>query len=391
MKLMIILCVLSANTLNADAGDMLRRAIGAGDLTVMENLLSSGLNPNLPDRQGQTPLNVAMLMGRVPAVELLLTWHADPNAPLIGGNPSSATPLEYAVRNRNLRMASVLIAGGAHVDASARGGRTPLHAAVGAGGLDMIQLLIQKGADPNARDAEGASPHDAVWNGSLDVVALLLARGARLNDFDTKTGATPINEAAYRGHTPTIQYLLQFHPDLSISDRKGHGPLINAILMGKEEAALLLLAAEPKPVQFFEAAMEPAIARDYSAVVAALLSNGMKFNGVVLPSGATPLAAAAASGATGVVRLLLDNHADPNEDSSNGTTTPLEEASLRGFDSIAALMIDHGAAVNHVNSGSGTTALYAAASFGKSTTSPSGSAISNHRPLKAASGLLARC
>jgi ankyrin repeat protein len=33
----------------------------------------------------------------------------------------------------------------------------------------MIHFLIQKGSDPNARDAEGASPlDDAVWRGSLD-------------------------------------------------------------------------------------------------------------------------------------------------------------------------------------------------------------------------------
>jgi len=368
MKLMIALCLLSAQTLHADSLDMLRRAIGTGDLTVMENLLASGLNPNQQDRQGQTPLAFALWIGRVPAVELLLTWHADPNAPMNSGNPSSETPLQYAIQNRNLRMASVLIAGGARIDTPAQGGRTPLHTAVAAGGLDMIQLLIYKGADPNARDAEGASPlDDAAWNGSLDVVALLLAHGAHLNDFDTKTGATPINEAAYRGHTPMIQYLLQFHPDLGIADKKGHGPLLNAILMGKEEAALLLLAAEPKPAPFFETAMEAALTKDYSSVVAALLQRGMNVNGVVLSSGATPLAAAAASGATSVVRLLLDNNADPNEASGHGTTTPLEEAGLRGFDSIAGLLIDHGAAINHVNTGSGITALYAAASFGKST------------------------
>ena len=80
MKLVIVLCLLSAEALNADAGDMLRTAIGRGDLTAMENLLSSGLDPNWPDRWGETPLKFAMLVGRVPAVELPLSWHADPNA-----------------------------------------------------------------------------------------------------------------------------------------------------------------------------------------------------------------------------------------------------------------------------------------------------------------------
>ena len=68
--------------------------------------------------------------------------------------------------------------------------------------LDMIRFLIEKGAEVNIRDAEGVSPLDyAAWQGSLDTVAMLLAHGARLNEPATQTGATPINEAAYRGHT----------------------------------------------------------------------------------------------------------------------------------------------------------------------------------------------
>jgi hypothetical protein len=136
--------------------------------------------------------------------------------------------------------------------------------------------------------------------------------------------------------------------------------------MGKEDAALLLLDAEPKErqtPQFLGKTMDDAIRKDESLMVEALLRHGLPPNGI-LPSGYTPLDAAAFAGAVKTVAILLNNSADPNL-SGPGGTTPLEDAALKGFDSIAGMLLDHGAQVNYINSGSGTTALYAAASFGK--------------------------
>jgi ankyrin repeat protein len=369
MMVMFLLLVLSVNFLQAEgnaAAEMFTTALRSGDLTTIETLLSSGLDPNLPVRHGQTPLCLALLFNQTRVVELLLARHVDPNAPL-DSSRFPATPLQYALEYGNLHAASILIAAGANVDAKGPGGRTALHFAAVGRHLDMLQFLIEKGADLNARDAEGASPlDDAVWRGSLDAVAILLAHGARLNESDTQTGATPISEAAYRGNTSVVQYLLQFHPDLRIPDKRGYSPLDNAIRMGKEDSSLLLLEAEPKErqtPQFFERAMDAAIKKDESLLVEALLRHGAPANDA-LPSGSTPLDVGASAGAVKVVRVLLENSGDPNISGRNGTT-PLEEASLKGFDSIVSMLLDHGALVNRLNSGSGTTALYAAASFGK--------------------------
>jgi len=369
MKALFILLVFSLQALHADvtSGGMMIRAVVTGDLKTMESLLSAGFDPNQPLRDGQTALSFAVQGSQTEAVKLLLARHADPNLLMNVQFEDSETPLQYAARTGNLRMASILIAGGAQLNTKAPKGRTSLHAAVAEGHLDMLRLLIEKGADPNARDAEGASPlDDAVWNGSLDAVAILLAHGARLNEADTQTRATSINEAAYRGDTQLVRYLLQFRPDTGIPDQRGYSPLENAVRMGKEGAALLLLEAEPKErqtPQVLGKTMDDAIGKDESLMVEALLRHGVQPNGM-LPSGYTPLDAAAFAGAARTVASLLNNGAYPNL-SSPGGTTPLEDAALKGFDSIAAVLLDHGAQVNYVNSGSGTTALYAAASFGK--------------------------
>jgi ankyrin repeat protein len=230
-----------------------------------------------------------------------------------------------------------------------KAGQTPLHFALLGPHLDMLSLLIEKGADVNAHDSQGASPlDDAVWRGQLDAVAMLLAHGARLNDPHTQTGATPVNEAAFRGNTQVIRYLLGFHPDLSIPDQRGYTPLDNAIRMRKEDAALVLLEAEPQERQtpeFFAKAMAAVIGSDQVLLARALISHGVEVN-TALPSGYTPLDIAAFDGAVKVTRFLL------------------EDASAKGFDVLAGMLLDHGALVNHPNTGSGSTPLYSAALFG---------------------------
>jgi ankyrin repeat protein/beta-lactamase regulating signal transducer with metallopeptidase domain len=349
-------------------GQMFKRATKNGDLTTIETLLSIGFDPSgAVDGQGYTPLWYAIVCGRTDVVDLLLAAHADPNARVMAPPPFYATPLQLALQEGKIDIASRLVAAGAHVDVKGANGRTALYDAVTGVQLDAIRFLIDRGADVNVRDTEGASPlDDAVWHGTLDSVALLLAHGARLNEPDSETGATPINEAAFMGNTPVVRYLLQFHPDLGTPDKHGYTPLDNALRLGKEDTALLLLEAEPKELhtpQRLRNLMDPAIRKDEPRLIEALVRHGVSVNGT-LPSGVTFLDAAAFAGSTKIVRVLLDNGADPNITGQNGAT-PLEDASLKGFDSIVNLLLDHGALVNGVNTDSGATALYAAASFGK--------------------------
>ncbi len=331
-----------------------------------ETILDGGFNPNLPDKHGQMPLFYAIAFNHVDVVQALLARRGDPNVVNgkgVGNFQGSA--LEYAVSLGNLRLASILLAAGARLDAKDPFGRTVLHFA--GCRLDLTGLLLREGAEVNVRDGEGSSPLDhAVQRGCLDEAAILVAHGARINEVNGKTGATPVNEAAWRGNAPLVQFLLNFNPNLGIRDKQGYRPLENAMRMGREDSALFLLEAElkqPPPVQYLEQTMEAAIQKDEALLVGVLLRHGISSNGPLL-SGATPVDQAALVGAVKVVTVLLENHADPNAGGNTGGT-PLEDASLKGFAPIVAALLDHGARVNQINSGTGSTALYAAASFGK--------------------------
>ncbi len=353
------------------ASDLMAKAARSGDLTRLKNLLNSGVSPDLPDEYEHAPIYYAAAFNQTQAVELLLDFHANPNTAVSRHSitpPPPATPLQYAAELGNRRVAILLIAAGARINEKGPTGRTALHYA--GDRLDFIQLLLDEGADVNARDDEGSSPLDeAVWYGSLDKAAILLAHGARLNEPEPETGATPINEAAYKGQVRLVRYLLQFRPDLTLADKKGFKPLENALRMGKDDSAALLLEAQPKETftpAFLASAMETATKKDEPAALEVMLRRGAEAD-AILPSGSTPLDLAAFLGEGDVVDVLLKHGAKPNMAGRNGNS-PLVDASLKGFDQIVELLLDHGALVNEATGEAKSTALYTAASFGKSKT-----------------------
>lgn len=343
------------------ANELITKAARLGDLRSVESLLSAGVDPNVSDQDGRRPLYYAASFNHNEVAALLLAHHADPNKWAGSRTPGSEfpqAPLQIAAYMGNLNLASLLVSAGADVNAQTQTGRTALQFAVVGSHLDLIRFLIEKGADLSERDAEGTSAlDDAVWRGSLEATAILLAKGARLNEAETKTGATPINEAAYRGETQLIHYLLQFGPNLGIPDKRGYTPLENSIRMGNMDSAILLLdalAPGQKTPEFLKRMLSAAIKKDQSAVVGALIQHGVRVNDP-LESGATPLDAAAAGGAANVARVLLAAGADPNRSGRDGAS-PLEDACLKGFYSVAELLLENRALVNQVNEGSGRTA-----------------------------------
>ena len=88
---------------------------------------------------------------------------------------------------------------------------TPLHVVAQMGHTDIVQLLIDKGADIHTRcrrfDDEGFTPlHLAAWMGRDDTVKALVARGADA-DLKTKKGRTALDFAREKDHTGVVELL----------------------------------------------------------------------------------------------------------------------------------------------------------------------------------------
>jgi ankyrin repeat protein len=91
------------------------------------------------------------------------------------------TALHFPAFFGGVEPARLLLERGAAVDAPGRGWMTgtPLNSAASGRHADVARLLLDAGADPNARQASGWTPlHSAAHNGDLELVELLLARGA---------------------------------------------------------------------------------------------------------------------------------------------------------------------------------------------------------------------
>ncbi len=84
------------------------------------------------------------------------------------------TPLHFASRrDRNVKLASLILNKGAKVDATDKAGRTPLHWASRRGNINIVTLLMNKGAK-SVKDKSGKNPFDlAKENGHTKVVGLL--------------------------------------------------------------------------------------------------------------------------------------------------------------------------------------------------------------------------
>jgi len=121
------------------------------------------------------PLHYAIIHCSDESVEVLLELGADPNAT----SRTRMTPLLLATAKRgSYRKARALVLGGAEVNRPGTGRDTPLHSAAFWGHEDIVRLLLDHGADVNARDERGYTPLGEAIRGDPDVLALLREHGA---------------------------------------------------------------------------------------------------------------------------------------------------------------------------------------------------------------------
>jgi ankyrin repeat protein len=107
------------------------------------------------DDDGWTPLHLAAHYGHADTVSLLL--HNNAPVDIRSTNQMANTPLHAALAGRRGDVAKVLIDAGADVNARQHGGWAPLHSAAANGDRDSVELLIARGADRKAANDAGVT------------------------------------------------------------------------------------------------------------------------------------------------------------------------------------------------------------------------------------------
>lgn len=220
-------------------------------------LLKRGANLEEVNDEGYNALMEASREGHEEMVALLLTQGAKPN---VLTEESKETALCMAASVGNLEVVKLLLLKGADVNL---GASTPLMEASAEGHVDIVALLLRSNAKINLVNSQGDTALSLACDiGNLEVVKLLLSYKADVN-HGNKEGRTPLMKAAYNGHLDTVSMLVHSgarvnqtthcndHTALSLACTTGHKQVVELLLLSgaddkhrlKDNSAMLLEAA----------------------------------------------------------------------------------------------------------------------------------------------------
>ena len=359
-------------------------AASKGFMGIVQSLLEHGANVDQKTyRRGITALGKACEVGRTEIVNILLDHGAQIDTRFNDGS----TALMVAAKNGRKLIAEILIHHGANIRTSTYLGMTALLYATRSGHEDLAQMLLDHENEVDSEDADGRTILSwAAQQGLTHLVKNMIKR-VSLVDSRGDDGLTPLMYATDFGHDIVARVLLNAGADVNATDKQGQTPLFHAVLRGHENLARVLLEAgadkERRDEQGLTALLYAAI-HGQTTVIQILLQAGadpkvtdergqntimyalqcldsrgilgnvsmlLKAGGADVNrtdrQGRTALSYAA-SGAMGVVRLLLEYGADPNIVDREGWG-PLHYAIRANSAESAKILISAGADVKVEN------------------------------------------
>jgi len=243
---------------------MIIEAVKKGELGLVKELLEQGEDVNTKTYEDELSLLHLALLNRDEDMARLLIEHgADIEAEDIGGN----RPLHLAVALNMPEMVKLLLDLGADINAKARYGRTPIMFSASHKDLRIFEMLVERGANPFDKDYEGSTLlhyaaanrniplinrlslpinitnekgetplHFAAWTGDKEVVDLLLEKGAQ--HIPTTQGLYPLDYAHLSEQMDLVKHLLEKGAPFST---QGYTILHHAAALGRKDIVDLLL------------------------------------------------------------------------------------------------------------------------------------------------------
>jgi ankyrin repeat protein len=309
-------------------------------------LIAHGADVNARDDWGGTPLNEAAIAAP--------NYTFDPEVVrILIDNRADAKPAATGLGSTTVKVARLLIAHGADVNAKDEVGLTPLHRAASNGRKRLADLLLTKGADIHAMDQSNCSPlHSVALCGKKRMARLLLEKGADISSKD-KHNRTPLHHAALHGQTRLVRFLLRRGANINAKDKHGNTALYEAArgMHNQKETAEFLIskgARTGETIRFLlktgGTPLHEAAGRGEVERMKELISRGAGVNALD-KEGRTPLFRSVAGRHKDAVEILVVHGANVNAKDDTGET-PLHEAVASGCEDMVELLISRNADVN---------------------------------------------
>ncbi|XP_061190005.1 ankyrin-2-like [Saccostrea echinata] len=347
----------------------LHLAVKRGLINVAESLIDYGCNVNAVDEGNQTPLHIACSLNDIKSVELLVKA----NAHIIMSDLNNESPACVAARLRFENIVIYLLENCSaenlklllekcETTSTFYKGKTSLHIAVEYGYNEVVEKLITRGANVNARDENGDTPlHFACAHNFRNIVQILLKKGADVEMYNSNN-ESPLFMTIEKGSVEILQYFMLTTPHqkfklllekcniekLSISPES---PLIVALRKGPNKTVQYLLKSCPiKNLKLLfdhsftnylsaKTPLHVAIERGLIEVAESLIRLGANVNAID-EIDQTPLHLACSRNDIKTVKLLVKEGANIFSYSANDET-PMSLAAKNGLEEISQVLFKH--------------------------------------------------
>uniref|UniRef100_A0A1I8GRT2 ANK_REP_REGION domain-containing protein n=1 Tax=Macrostomum lignano TaxID=282301 RepID=A0A1I8GRT2_9PLAT len=213
------------------------------------------------------------------------------------------------------------------------------------GNVLKLEQLLQRGADPDSKDATGRSAiHWASERGQEGAVRLLINWMAQV-DLQDNDGQSPLHLAAWHDHSIIVELLTEAHADVNIKRTFGASALHIAAGKGFEKVVKLLLSSRADSNSKRVDHVTPlllAAQKGYTILLRAMLSKANADPNLSDNRGVTPLCAAAYSGSSDSIAELVLAGADPKALLHDEKESVLHAAACAGREEVIQQLLKEG-------------------------------------------------
>lgn len=262
---------------------------------------------------------------------------------------NSHAALQLAVEQRNIQAIEVLLQHNAKLDDYSQTGFTPFMTACINGEMEIIKMLLKYGQKVITLNGSVSDTlHRAVHKENTELLELLLEHGADIDHVSD--GLTPLLQAVFNGSKTMVQLLLDKGADIHFCAEFMNGwKTAVCIAVGNNDFEMVKLlldnGANVDPTRSHDSPLELAIEFDVVPMVKLLIERGATLTKIKGQNRSPPLVLAAQLASTSMVSLLLDSGCDIEEKDFDHMNA-LYFAVIKGSVDMVDLLVTRGANVN---------------------------------------------